>query len=115
MRRNNHGLSLTLFIVGLLSASASHADTWRGTAPFCDGGCLPGETEITQSKVGDGGYCWSGHKTLCRNDMPTCPALQTKTMCLGVVLICDNGSYQANGQWRSCSKYACGGCLFGAF
>ncbi len=87
------------------------ADTWRGTAPFCSGQCLPGETKISESTSGDGGTCWSGTKVLCRNSQPTCNAAQTNTSCYGVVLICDNGYYTIPDVWHSCSKYACGACF----
>ena len=91
--------------------SIVEADTWRGTAPFCAGECLPGETKIGTSDSGDGGYCWTGHKVLCRNTAPTCNPTQTNTSCAGVVKICDNGYYTIPDVWHSCSKYACGACL----
>ena len=90
------------------------ADTWRGTAPFCEGSCLAGEQEIGRSNCGDGACCVTGSKALCRNSAPTCQALQTNVACKGVVLICDNGFYtQTTNQpnWHSCSTYACGACL----
>jgi hypothetical protein len=86
------------------------ADTWRGTAPFCNGQCLPGEEQIATSNCGDGGCCWTGHKVLCRNRQPTCQATQTNTSCYGIFLVCDNGSYDYRGVWTSCSKYVCGLC-----
>lgn len=104
-------LSAALFMSMLLATSVVHADTWRGTAPFCDGKCLPGEQEIARSTSGDGGQCWSGYKVLCRNQAPTCYAGQTNTHCYGVVLVCDNGSYDHTGVWHSCSSYACGACF----
>ena len=87
------------------------ADTWRGTAPFCDGQCLPGEEQIATSNCGDGACCWTGHKVLCRNRQPTCQATQTNTSCYGIFLVCDNGSYDYRGVWTSCSKYVCGLCF----
>lgn len=99
-----------------LQMSPAKADTWRGTAPFCAGECLPGEVEVQRSSSGDGGSCWTGSKVLCRGKTPTptCQALQTNVACKGVVLICDNGFYtQTTNQpdWHSCSQYACGACL----
>lgn len=89
-----------------------YADTWRGTAPFCDGECLPGEVQIGTSTSGDGGTCWTGHKVLCRNQELSCSAQQTKTSCYGVVLMCDNGYYEPfTNNWHSCNTYACGACL----
>ena len=105
------GLLLIFYVILIPFASA---DTWRGTAPFCDGSCLTGEQQIGRNKCGDGGCCWTGSKALCRNSAPTCQALQTNVACKGVALICDNGFYtQATNQpdWHSCSKYACGACL----
>lgn len=94
-----------------LTAGVAHADTWRGTAPFCDGQCLPGEQVIARSSSGDGATCWTGTKVLCRNTQPTCHPAQTKTSCYGVVLVCDNGYYTIPDVWHSCSKYACGACF----
>ncbi len=88
------------------------ADTWRGTAPFCDGSCNAGERQVGVSSCGDGGCCWSGHKALCANSSPTCQAQETQTSCYGVVMVCDNGHFVAPTQnWQSCDKYACGACL----
>ena len=103
-----------LAAVGLVSivwTRDGRADTWRGTAPFCDGQCLPGEVQKGVSNSGDGGYCVTGHKVLCGT--PTsCPVRETNTACYGVVLICDNGFYESPTQnWHSCDKYACGVCL----
>jgi hypothetical protein len=103
-----------LMIGQLMLMPTASADTWRGTAPFCDGSCLPGEQEVGRSDCGDGACCWTGSKALCRNAAPTCRALQTNVACKGVVLICDNGFYtQTTNQpdWHSCSTYACGACL----
>jgi hypothetical protein len=109
---NRFGLLAAIaFAAGSLVASVSRADTWRGTAPFCDGECLPGEVEIARSSSGNGGTCWTGTKVLCRNAQPTCQALQTKTSCYGVVMVCDNGYYSLPDVWNSCSKYACGACF----
>lgn len=102
-----------LFFAGL-PASVARADTWRGTAPFCEGACLKGEQEVGRSNCGDGGCCWTGTKALCRNASPSCQPRQTNVACRGVILICDNGFYtQTTNQpdWHSCSKYACGACV----
>jgi hypothetical protein len=108
-------LGVTVVIVMVLAATVARADTWRGTAPFCDGQCNPGETQIATSNCGDGACCWTGQKVLCRNSAPLCTPLETKTSCYGVVLICDNGLYvggnAGNPNWVSCSKYACGVCF----
>ena len=95
--------------------STVKADTWRGTAPFCAGECLPGETQIAISDSGDGGSCWSGKKVLCRNSEPTCTPVQTRAKCIGVVQVCDNGYYSLPDVWHSCSKHACGACFFGTW
>ena len=96
-----------------LLSPLARGDTWRGTAPFCDGQCLRGETEIGESRCGDGACCFTGHKVLCRNSSPTCLSLATQTSCDGVVEICDNGFYSApDNVWHSCSgKFACGLCF----
>ncbi len=99
-----------------LTAGAARADTWRGTAPFCDGSCNAGEVVVATSNCGDGACCWTGHKVLCRNQSPTCQALQTNTSCYGIIQICDNGHYEITQPgftttWVSCSKYACGLCI----
>jgi hypothetical protein len=106
-------LRLAAVVLLAMAAGAARADTWRGTAPFCDGSCLPGETQIATSSCGDGACCWTGNKVLCRNAQPTCAALQTRTACYGVVLVCDNGHYVGGNDpsWVSCSKYACGVCF----
>ncbi len=102
---------ITLIAMIFLQTPLAKADTWRGTAPFCNGQCLAGETQISTSSSGDGGSCWSGHKALCRNSAPTCQAVQTDTSCAGVVQICDNGFYSTPDVWHSCSKFACGVCF----
>jgi hypothetical protein len=97
---------------GTLGMFYTWADTWRGTAPFCDGSCLAGEVVKGVSKSGDGASCVTGHKVLCGNSSPTCQGKQTNTDCYGVVMICDNGFYESPTQnWHSCNKYACGACL----
>lgn len=97
-------------------SATARAGTWRGTAPFCAGQCLPGEREVQRSDRGDGAVCWTGSKVLCegRIPTPTCLPVQTNVACKGVVLTCDNGFYtQTTNQpdWHSCSTYACGACL----
>jgi hypothetical protein len=94
-----------------LSPAMGLADSWRGTAPFCAGECLPGEVQVGESDYGDGGYCITGKKVLCRNANPTCPVTSTKAECYGVVKICENGSPDQTGHWRACTTYACGACL----
>jgi len=112
--------SYVLLIIAALwlsSVTNVYADTWRGTAPFCKGKCLPGEVQIQTSTTGNGGKCVTGKKVLCRNQAPLCQGQQTRTSCKAFILICDNGYYEAftNGtftnSWRSCSKYACGTCF----
>lgn len=107
------GILICLFVLssGLL-INITIGDTWRGTAPFCEGECLRGEQEVRRSNCGDGACCWTGSKVLCRNSAPTCQPQQTRTKCYGVVLICDNGYYTHENPpvWHSCSKYACGAC-----
>jgi hypothetical protein len=103
---------IALAAILCLMAPLAKADTWRGTAPFCDGQCLPGEVQISTSNCGDGACCWTGHKALCRNAAPTCQAKQTNTSCYGFLLVCDNGFYSApDNVWHSCSKFACGICF----
>jgi hypothetical protein len=67
----NRGLHASIAFVVTMLSTALHlpawADTWRGTAPFCAGQCLPGETQISTSSHGDGGQCWTGNKVICRN------------------------------------------------
>lgn len=109
------GTLLGIATIGLVLgvAGAARADTWRGTAPFCDGSCNPGETQISTSNCGDGACCWTGHKVLCRNAEPTCYSGQTRTSCYGVVLVCQNGHYVGGNDpsWVTCSTYACGVCF----
>jgi hypothetical protein len=102
---------LLLAAVLLFATLYARADTWRGTAPFCEGECLPGEQKIGESDYGDGAYCVTGKKVLCRNTSPTCPSTSTRTECYGVVKICENGAADQSGQWRACNSYACGVCL----
>uniref|UniRef100_A0A914DMD2 Uncharacterized protein n=1 Tax=Acrobeloides nanus TaxID=290746 RepID=A0A914DMD2_9BILA len=56
---------------------------WRGTAPFCDGHCNDGETQIMRIKSCDGSIkgctcvdfghqCVFGHKSLCCPQTSTC-------------------------------------------
>jgi hypothetical protein len=105
-------LFLSVSILGSFAASFARADTWRGTAPFCDGTCNAGERQIGSSSCGDGACCWTGHKALCANNSPTCQSQETKTSCYGVVMVCDNGFYESPTQnWHSCDTYACGACF----
>jgi hypothetical protein len=110
---HDFGLQIAaLAIASALAAPYARADTWRGTAPFCDGQCLAGEIQKGVSDSGDGGYCVTGHKVLCGNAAPSCEVRESKTACYGVVLICDNGFYESPTQnWHSCSSYACGVCV----
>lgn len=110
------GLLVVLFVTGggLPIPIPGQVETWRGTAPFCEGRCLPGEKEVRRSKCGDGSCCWTGSKALCRGSAPTCQALQTNVACKGVVLLCDNGFYTQKTnvhEWHSCSKSVCGACI----
>lgn len=114
MRRIRLALLATLSLMALGFASASFADVWRGTAPFCDGKCLGGEQTIGRSDYGDGGYCVTGHKVLCRgaNTNPSCKPQETKTNCYGVVMVCENGFHESLNQvWHTCNSYACGVCV----
>lgn len=109
---NRFGMKVVIFTgMILLAMSVVRADTWYGTAPFCDGQCPPGQQQIATSNCGDGACCWTGQKVLCRNSSPTCQAAQTNTSCYGIILVCDNGYYDYRSVWHSCSKYACGICL----
>jgi hypothetical protein len=112
LSKSNLLVLLSMSIFGSIAALPVRAQTWRGTAPFCDGKCNSGERQIGVSNCGDGACCWTGHKALCGNSSPTCQALETQTSCYGVVEICDNGSYEVPTQnWKSCDKYACGFCV----
>jgi hypothetical protein len=122
MRMDKRSLGFTIEFIALLGIvyglgmSLAKADVWRGTAPICDGKCLPGEVEVQRSDTGDGGYCVTGHKVLCRgrDATPTCQPLQTNVACKGVVMICQNGFYTQRTnvpEWHSCSTYACGACV----
>jgi hypothetical protein len=103
---------LTIATFGVIALSQSRANTWRGTAPFCAGQCLPGEPKLAVSDCGNGACCWTGHKVLCGNSSTLCQALETRTSCVLFALICDNGYYGVSTEdWHSCSKYACGACL----
>lgn len=95
-----------------LLATPLQADTWRGTAPFCSGQCLPGESEVRRDSRGDGGYCLTGSKALCRNSSRLCSATSAKAECYGAVMVCENGSNDPlSGAWNACSAYACGVCI----
>lgn len=103
-----------ILIAAILSMVTSvRADTWRGTAPFCSGECLPGETQVGTSNCGNGACCWTGQKVLCKNKEPSCAAQQTNTACYGIIMVCDNGHYVGGNppSWVSCSKYVCGMCF----
>ncbi|KAF2277168.1 uncharacterized protein EI97DRAFT_489769, partial [Westerdykella ornata] len=88
------------------AAAAQCRDYWDGTAPFCSGGpCKPGWHAGGSSDYGDGAYCITGHKVLCKCNggglPPNCNQL-TRTSCVGLLLFCNTG----------CGWYVCGGCLF---
>lgn len=104
---------LILFIIVFAFSHTAFADTWRGTAPFCDGECKPGEEEIRRDKSGNGARCWTGTKALCRNAETLCEPRQTRTSCYGLIMVCDDGYYRFpdEDEWESCSKYACGVCF----
>lgn len=38
---------------------------WEGTAPFCDGNCLTGFTQIMEDNCGNGDCCLTGFKVYC--------------------------------------------------
>lgn len=103
--------TIVIAAIVCLMAPAARADTWYGTAPFCNGQCPAGQSQIETSQCGNGACCWTGHKVLCQNVAPTCNGTQTNTACWGVVLICSNGYYTVQGSWTNCSTYACGICL----
>ena len=117
MKRGHSAIFIAIKLVAMVAicivGNPAKADTWRGTAPFCAGKCLPGENIIRESTSGDGATCWTGTKVLCSNSTPSCLAAQTNTACYGVVLICDNGHYVGGNapDWVSCSKFACGACF----
>lgn len=87
-------------------------DYWSGTAPFCKGDtCLPGWDAKYTSNAGDGGVCWSGHKTYCQctantgGPLPKCVPGAVKSSCYFYQKICNNG----------CNLFHCGFCtsIFG--
>ena len=49
----------------LASAPDPKKCTWRGTAPFCNGQCLPGEVALESNRKGDGDWCTDGLKFYC--------------------------------------------------
>lgn len=103
-------LLLVAMVAGLVPIA--RADTWRGTAPFCNGKCLKGERNAGTSDYGDGGYCVTGHKVLCTNAQAQCRANETLARCYGVVEICENGyQEQLNQVWHTCNTYGCGVCI----
>lgn len=107
--RQNVASALFIFI---LNVSSAYADTWRGTAPFCAGSCNSNEEQVGVSDYGDGGYCVTGHKVLCRNASAMCKGRETKASCYGVVMVCDNGYHETlNNNWHSCNSYGCGLCI----
>ena len=38
---------------------------WEGSAPFCDGKCHTGFTQIQEDNCGSGDCCWTGFKVYC--------------------------------------------------
>jgi hypothetical protein len=103
---------LAMSFISLLPVPVAHADTWRGTAPFCAGQCNSNEQQIGVSDSGDGGYCVTGHKVLCRNASQACQVKDTKASCYGVVMVCENGYYESlNKNWHTCNTFACGVCV----
>ena len=115
MAKTLHGLlgyvRAATIAAAVLAAPIAKADTWRGTAPFCNGQCLPGETQIATSSSGDGATCWTGHKVLCRNSSTSCNNWQTKTACYGIVEVCTTGFYTPPDVWHTCSTFVCGACF----
>jgi len=89
----------------LAAVSVAFADTWRGTAPFCDGSCRSDEIEIKRSSSGNGSSCWSGSKVLCRKkdseklpttatppvQPPTAPPVMPPSICLVMPCVCTTG------------------------
>ena len=55
---------ITIAAIICLMAPLAKADTWYGTAPFCNGHCLAGEIQIATSNSGNGASCWTGYKVL---------------------------------------------------
>lgn len=103
-------------IILFSTISVVQADTWYGTAPFCNGQCPAGQTQIATSPTGNGARCWTGQKVLCRDPQPLCTPRQTNATCWGVVLMCNDGFNELGGNWVSCSTYACGLCFgFGSW
>lgn len=68
------GLVALLAVGGGLKLSPAKADTWRGTAPFCNAKCLQNEVVVRSSQTGDGEACLTGKKLLCRHS----PALANR-------------------------------------
>jgi hypothetical protein len=101
----------TLAGIICLMAPLAKADSWYGTAPFCNGRCPSGESQIEASQCGNGACCWTGHKVLCQNNTAQCISRQTNVSCYGVVEVCSNGAYSNSGAWNSCSTYVCGVCF----
>lgn len=97
---------LALVLALSRGTSAQCRDFWSGRAPFCRGGpCPPGHVESEQSDWGDGGYCVTGKKVLCKCEVALgspgpCTPEPAKTSCYGLIMWCNNG----------CSTYACGLC-----
>ncbi len=112
LTRNALYALLAVAAAGFSGPLSVRADTWRGTAPFCDGECLRGEEQVGVSDQGDGGYCITGHKVLCRNSQTSCQATATQASCYGVVMVCENGYRETlNNVWHTCTTYACGACI----
>jgi hypothetical protein len=65
VRGVNRGNSAEARYCGPAGVEPSATCRWDGTAPFCAGSCLPGETELTRSKSGDGALCLTGDKAFC--------------------------------------------------
>lgn len=50
----------------LSAASPSPSNcVWEGTAPFCDGKCHTGFTQINEDNCGNGDCCATGFKVYC--------------------------------------------------
>src|SRR3569833_917082 len=113
MRRNIRICHTIVIILIYLTGTGARGDTWRGTAPVCKGRCLSGETQLGISNHGDGAPCFRGLKVLCSNHATLCKSTMTKATCLGVVMICENGSSDPlSGVFHSCNAFACGACFF---
>ena len=97
---------------------------WFGRAPFCNGSCPSGWTQIRTDRSGDGATCWTGEKVLCEDcsqqqETPECgPSAFVQRTCVGFLLICQNVN-PLNGLMCPCEAcgpaHLCGLCFFARF